>query len=418
MPLAASDRAYLRDLAQRVAQIAADPYYAERRDLWYGFNDLKPRRPMVLIFPEGSWVELLPDSTMRLEDVFWRRQEWYLRYVIYRREHLRDDNVIDPILEVPPARGAVGWGLEVRMSERTMARGAAAYDPVIREPSDFRKMTRPYLHVNHKHNKETYERLHEVFGDILTIRWKRSPGINTSLVNFVCYLRGLEQAMIDMVERPGWLHEVFRFLMENTDRLLDELEASRQLELMDGTDYAGSGGTCYTRQLPPPDYIPGRPRCKDTWGFAESQEYTGISPKMYHEFGIKYQVPLLERFGLNCYGCCEDLTDKLDLVIQHVPHLRRISISPWTDVEVAAEKLRNRFIFSWKPRPTMVTDPYSPDAIRKEIRRTLEVAKGCVVEMILKDTHTCNNHPERMTEWVRIAQEEAERAATRPVACV
>lgn len=413
----APDRTYLRDLAKRVADSAADSYYAERRELWYDFNDLRPRRPMVLIFPEGSWVELLPDSTMRIEDPFWRRQEWYLRYLIYRSEHLRDDNVIDPIIEVSPARGATGWGLDTRMTPRTMARGAAAYDPVIREPDDFRKMTRPYFFANHQHNKETYERLHTVFGDILTVRWKRSPGINTSLVNFVCYLRGLEQVMIDMVDRPAWLHEVFTFLMENTQRLLDELEASGQLQLMDGTDYAGSGGTCYTHQLPAPDYN-GRARCKDTWGFAESQEYTGISPRMYYDFAIKYQAPLLERFGLNCYGCCEDLTDKLDLIIEHIPHLRRISISPWTNVEVAAEKLQDRFVFSWKPRPTMVTDPYSPAAIRKEIRRTLEVTRGCVVEMILKDTHTCNNHPERMTEWVRIAQEEAERAATRSPAYV
>jgi len=411
VPLTSSDRAYLRDLAKRVAEIAADPCNEERRQMWFDFNDLKPRRPMVLIFPEGSWEELLPNSAMRLEDPFWRRQEWYLRYLIYRWEHLYDDNVIDAHVEVSPARGVRGWGLEIRTKPRTTARGASAYDPVLKDPEDFAKMGRPHLFVNHEQNKETYERLHAALGDILAIRWKRSPGINTSLVNFVCYLRGLEQVMLDMVERPEWLHEVFGFLMENTHILLDELEASGQLELMDGTDYAGSGGTCYTRQLPAPDFN-GKPRLKDTWGFAESQEYALISPRMYEEFGIRYQAPLLERFGLNCYGCCEDLTDKLDVIIKNVPHLRRISISPWTNVEVAAEKLQDKYIFSWKPNPVCVVDPYDPEDIRANIRRTLEVAKGCVVEMILKDTHTCNHHPERLSRWVQIAKEEAERAAS------
>ena len=30
--------------------------------------------------------------------------------------------------------------------------------------------------------------------------------------------------------------------------------------------------------------------------------------------------------------------------------------------------------------------------------------------MILKDTHTCQFHPERFTLWTRIAREEIERA--------
>jgi len=30
---------------------------------------------------------------------------------------------------------------------------------------------------------------------------------------------------------------------------------------------------------------------------------------------------------------------------------------------------------------------------------------GCVLEMILKDTHTCENHPERFDQWTRIARE-------------
>ena len=199
--------------------------------------------------------------------------------------------------------------------------------------------------------------------------------------------------------------------MENSARLLDEVEASGELELTDGETYVGSGGTAYTRQLPADDFG-GTVRLKDLWGFAQSQEYTLVSPEMYDEFGLQYQAPLLERFGLNCYGCCEDMTDKLDIIIRRIPNLRRISITPWTDVQVAADKLQDRYIYSWKPNPACICDPYDPDSIRAEIRRTLEITRGCVVEMILKDTHTCNHQPERFATWVRIAQEEAERVAS------
>ena len=405
------DRAYLRDLARHVAEIAADPYNDERRRLWYSHNDLKPERPMVLVFPEGSWTELLPHDEMRIADPYWRQQEWWLRHVIYRWEHLRDDNVIEPVIEVSPHRSVAGWGVDIGMKASTVARGAGVYNPVFSGPDDLSRLQQPHLVVNHDAKREAWDSMNDMFGDILRVRWKRSPGVNTSLVGFLCHLRGLDHVMMDMIERPDWLHEALGFLMNATHVLLDELEASGELELMDSNDYSGSGGVCYTNDLPAPDYS-GTPRLKDTWGFAESQEYTLVSASMFDEFVLRYQAPLVERFGLNCYGCCEDITDKLDIIIERIPRLRRISISPWTDIAVAAEKLGDRHVFSWKPNPTCVVNPYDADWTRREIRRTLEIARGCVVEMILKDTHTCDGRPERMSEWVRIASEEAERAAS------
>ena len=42
------------------------------------------------------------------------------------------------------------------------------------------------------------------------------------------------------------------------------------------------------------------------------------------------------------------------------------------------------------------------------IRRALEIsqAHACVLEMILKDTHTCEFHPERFDIWTQVAREE------------
>jgi hypothetical protein len=41
-------------------------------------------------------------------------------------------------------------------------------------------------------------------------------------------------------------------------------------------------------------------------------------------------------------------------------------------------------------------------------------ANGCVFEMILKDTHTCEHHPERFDAWTRIAREEMQDMAGDP----
>ena len=54
-------------------------------------------------------------------------------------------------------------------------------------------------------------------------------------------------------------------------------------------------------------------------------------------------------------------------------------------------------------------DDIEPAAVRKGLRRFLDETRGCVVEIILKDTHTCCQQPQRMWEWVRIARETVEQ---------
>ncbi len=49
------------------------------------------------------------------------------------------------------------------------------------------------------------------------------------------------------------------------------------------------------------------------------------------------------------------------------------------------------------------------DRIRAELRRTLEIAKSCRMELIMKDNHTIGNDPDSVTRWCQIAQEEAAR---------
>ena len=129
-----------------------------------------------------------------------------------------------------------------------------------------------------------------------------------------------------------------------------------------------------------------------------------VSPEMHAEFCLAYEKPLLEPFGLTGYGCCEDLTRKLDDVLT-IPHIRRISIAPFADVDACAEKIGRKAIFSWKPHPSHLVGEFDADRIRDYIQHTVDVTRDGVLEMILKDTHTCEHHPERFTRWTEIAQQ-------------
>ena len=149
----------------------------------------------------------------------------------------------------------------------------------------------------------------------------------------------------------------------------------------------------------------------DNWGFNESQETSEVSPEMFAEFVLPYQLRLAARFGLNGYGCCEGLDNRWQYVRQ-IPRLRRVSVSQWADMERMSELLGGDYVFSYKPSPTDVAVPSLDEAyIRGRLRHVLETAKanGNRVEMIMKDNHTVANRPQNIYRWVEIAREEIAR---------
>jgi hypothetical protein len=160
--------------------------------------------------------------------------------------------------------------------------------------------------------------------------------------------------------------------------------------------------------LPLDDFDGTNVRLKDQWGFCTNQIFSEVSPAMHEEFGLENEKRFLELFGLNSYGCCEPLHNKLDEIIKHVPRLRRISISPWADIDICAERLGSDYIYSWKPNPAILAaETWQPEEARKQLIDFCERTKGNVVEIIMKDTHTVRGEPNRLIEWIKIAKEVA-----------
>jgi hypothetical protein len=348
---------------------------------------------------------------MRCSQPLPREWERRLRMRLYAWEHFRDDQVLDDRFRVGYVHSDSGWGLAAQRVHSDVTRGAYYWYGPLKDESDLAKLRPPHTEVDEQATREQLETARDVFAGLLRVELGTSYWWSTSLIGEFAQLRGLEQIMVDMCERPAWVHEVMSFLLRGRLAWLEDLEARGLLALNNGNDYVGSGGFGFSHELPAPGFDSADVRTRDMWGFAEAQEITGVSPAMHDEFVLQYQIPLLERFGLNCYGCCEPLDAKFDLV-KKVPRLRRVSISPWCDREIAAKALEDKYVYSWKPHPAYLADvTFDPEAVRADIRHTLEVASGCVLEMIIKDTHTCNREPWRFDSWTQVAMEEAERAA-------
>ena len=407
MAISPKDKDILRDLASQVAEIASLPIMAERKEMWKRHNRLERVRPMILVFPEGSWGELLPHSELQCEDGRARGMEWNLRSQLYYHEYLHDDTVIEKEWIVGKAISNTGWGIQAKHRPSTTARGAWGFDPVINEPEDLKEIKFPEIRYDEEATQRNLEEAQELFGDILDVKLKGVSHVSFHLMGMYCQLRGLEQVMLDMYENPGMLHDAMALLEEGNRKIVKQYEQLNLLDLNNDKTYHSSGGVGYTDELPKPDYNPDRIRPGDMWSSAEAQEMAQVSPEMHDEFILQYEKRLLEPFGLNGYGCCEDLTRKLDYVFT-IPNIRRISISSWSDVEKCAERLKGDYIFSWKPHPSHLVGNFDAQRVREYIKHTVDVTGDCVIEMILKDTHTCEHHPERFTRWTEIAREVAE----------
>ncbi|MHB1274870.1 MAG: hypothetical protein ACYCXQ_12610 [Candidatus Humimicrobiaceae bacterium] len=108
---------------------------------------------------------------------------------------------------------------------------------------------------------------------------------------------------------------------------------------------------------------------------------------------------------MNYYGCCEPLDRKID-ILRKIPNLRKISMSPWADLENVADKIGGEYVISYKPSPSFfATDNWNLDIMRNNLERDLNKIKNCKVEVIMKDVSTIKYEPQRLWEWAKMAME-------------
>ena len=213
--------------------------------------------------------------------------------------------------------------------------GSYVWDgPVKDYDADLKRLHSPQFEIDWETTNGCVDLAGDAFGDLLPVRLKGTWWWSLGLTWTAVTLRGLTSMLYDFVDRPDQLKELLSIISRGQLDRLDHLETHNLLSLNSDGTYVGSGGYGFTDQLPQADFN-GRVRCADMWGFTESQETVNVSSEMYEEFIFPYEKPILERFGLNCYGCCEPLDTRWHVVKRH-HNLRRVSCSPWADLDKMA----------------------------------------------------------------------------------
>lgn len=420
MTVSTKDKVIIQDLARQVAEIAAEPINDQKRDMWIRLNRLERVRPLIHVqaIDESIWSELLPSERLKTTDSLSRQHELELRKKIYCWEYFRDDRVVDDVVVSPlVVHGDIkmkDYGIKANIELPKKDFGAYVVHPVIVEEDDINKIqTEPDLSVDWDQTERQYEQFCELYDGILRVE-KRGPNFFwfALMDNFIKW-RGIEQMYMDLVERPEWLHAVLERMTQRCLNTLEQLEQLNVLSLNNDNTRLGSGGYGFSDELPQDDFDGKHVRLKDMWARASTQIFTDIiSPETHDEFAVQYEKRLLDKFGLSCYGCCEPLDKKMHIVRQ-IKNLRRVSMSPWVDVERAAKEVGKDYIYTYKPNPSIVSmhNTWDLDLARQQLRDAFEKTRDNIVEVNLQDLHTVHNEPHRLTEWTEMAMQLAEEYA-------
>jgi len=407
----------LRRLASELAEIAALPVHREKAQLWQRLNDQESQRPMVWI-NEICWHEMNVDDELTLvtEHPWARDQERDLRRTLYQWRHLPGDMVVQDFLACPLAVHSTDFGI---MEDVDVVKTDAESDIVsrhfniqIHDFDDLEKIKMPTVTHNAAATEFRYQAMCHVYEGIMPVRKMGQTHIWFTPWDYLIRWWGIQEAMLDMIERPELVHAGVERMIDAWMVELDQFVEQNLLALDCDNTRIGSGGYGYTKRLPGDDFDPAWVKPHNMWGCSNAQIFSEVSPQMHAEFAVEHDQRWLSRWGLTYYGCCEPLDRKLDL-LRKIPNLRKISVSPWCNTERAIEQIGTDYVMSRKPNPAILAeDNWHPERARAEIRDFMQKTGGrCHVELIMKDISTVRYQPQRLWEWAAIADEVAEEFA-------
>lgn len=407
-----SVREAIRHLARRYMDVCHSDRNAEARRLWRDHNSLRKTRPLVICswyFASGIRSEIAPALPEPIAgDGPLHALERWLQYQLWGAT-IPDDRVYNPwyTMRAKMQQPAVGvWGYEKRRIHDEASRGWRNL-PVVTRIEELEKLTAT-PHVVLDDDTPAIRAVRDLVGDILPVHVNKTTvypiwgGVDLSEAAGALF--GLEELMVLLYEDPELVHRLMAFMRDAVLANLEQGEAAGDWSTADGCNY---GMPPDADELPPAEPNSHGATLKDVWFFTHAQEFEAVSPGQHDEFLLQYQMPIMKKFGLVNYGCCETLDNKVDMLRQ-IPNLRRVLMGPLADLKAGCEQIGRDYIVSWRPNPAMVSAGFDPDAVRKTIRRGFDDAADCHIEIMLKEMMTIQGDLSRLFQWTQIAREEAQ----------
>lgn len=93
-------------------------------------------------------------------------------------------------------------------------------------------------------------------------------------------------------------------------------------------------------------------------------------------------------------------------MISKIPNLRKISVTPWADVDSACEQIGEKYVVASKPNPSALAyNHIDEEAVYEEISKIALAIKrnNCSADIVLKDITTVKYNPANLIKWHNVA---------------
>jgi hypothetical protein len=347
------------------------------------------------------------ELTLLCEDPECRGYENNMKMKLYQWKHFQVDMVVEPYISVGKAVSNSGFGFGIKedivVSDPTNSVVGHAYTNQFETDADLDKIKAPVITHNQQETNRRVEFAHKLFDGIIDVT---EVGFDPylSVWDPISMWMSVEDALYTMVDRPEYMAEMAKRMVNGYMGMLDQLEEQGLLVHHQSLIHCTGA---YTDELPAPGFNPAKPRTQDIWMFGLAQMFSTVSPSMFEEFEIDMCMPLFERFGLVYYGCCDPLDLKMKQV-KKIPNVRKISVSPWASEEISAAEIKGDYVFSRKPNPAMLAwFDFNEKEVRNHLQTTVDICAqhGTPLELILKDISTVKYEPQRLWKWAEIAMD-------------
>lgn len=401
------DEKILRDLAVQYREAAFTKENQKRKDLHKAVVDLHMIRPVVLI-DELPWHELNKEGELEIlcENPYLREIETYMRQMLYRHRHIPADMVLPEEIKVEKVIYTTGIGIGIK--EHTLATDSAnrvvshKFIDQMEEEECLEQIHNEKITYDVEESERRYNLVANILGDILPVRLVGSKWLFNTLWDDVAQFHGVENTLVDLIMRPDYMHAIAE---KFTGIFLDKVRQYEEMSLFEGKQDTVHCTAAYTDDLPSKDCDGIHFNAKDVWGRGAAQVFTSASPAQRAEFEIPYMCRAMEPFGLVYYGCCEPLHNQIDIVSK-IPHLRKITVTPWADYNMAAEQIGTKYVMAAKANPaTVAMTSVNEEAVRKELKHIIDACyrNNCSFDLVLKDVSSVSYHPENLQTWEGIA---------------
>lgn len=397
-----NDKNRLRNLACQYAEYAHAEPMAQRREKWRVHNRLQTKTFPFNIEDNGSYLSDLTPP-LQCEDNECRALEGRLLYSLVAYEKIDDDRIISDRFVVDWCTPVTSTCGELAFTRADNGHGSSlgyqSNQPIKDIDADWGKLKRRVISLDREQTERCASLAQEVFAGLMPVEIGRvGSSYSNGITNQAVHLMGMQELYLQMAVNPDAVHRLFAFLAEDNLTLGQWEEDQDLLRLNhDGNEGYCTGSSLFSDETARP--AGNRIVSTDRYGYLESQESAGISADMFDEFLMPHFTRFANKFKLLMFGCCEPVHHLMP-VLQRLHGLRKVSVTPWCDLQKLSETCRRDVIWCRKPIPLKLCgETFNPDDLRAHLQETLDIGKDYFIEFVYRDTNLLSG---KMTD--RIAQ--------------